>query len=100
MMTLPAAAIPNFYETTVPAWVRCDSVQAVGGTEIACSVPRFTGGIGVIITANKFVRPDQKKVWGLVIGSVNDNGRLVDFPSGDRLMVDSGIVEPVNGSTV
>jgi hypothetical protein len=81
------------------AWVRCENVRTVG-KEVICSVARILGGTILIITSDKFADPSKNKVQGVVVASIADDGRLVDFPSGDRVAVPGDRIELINGSSV
>lgn len=97
-MTL--ASIPDFYEVPQRAWIKCQKAEALGSMEVACSVPRVTGDSYLIVTSNKFFDDDLTKILAVIIAKVPD-GRLVDFPSGDRLAVPSSVVEAeANGNPV
>lgn len=90
---------PRFRESPTAAWVQCEETKEVGELEVACLVERLGSGPGLIIAPKRFVDADKKEVWALWIGDV-PSGRLMDFPSGDRLAVPKGKVRVQNGSSV
>jgi hypothetical protein len=96
----PVANMPEFFASPEPAWVLYEDTKDIGSAQVACSVRRFSGGTGIVITTSDYLDKESKRVWGIVIGAVPKGGRLVDFPSGERLAVPEGIVQPVNGSSI
>lgn len=85
-------ATPVFFETPEAVWVKCASHQILPTNEVACAVTRVDGRERVIMILSRFFDAKQERVEGIVIANVED-GRLVDFPSGDRIAVPSDVVE-------
>lgn len=90
--------IPDFFITPQHAWIMCESHKVLSPQEVACEVMRTYGDTNVIITTRKFFDETHRRVAGLAVAAVK-GGKLVDFPSGDRLAVPTSKVY-TNGSTV
>ena len=90
---------PSFLEVPEAARVVCESHQALANGEVACAVRRIGGGELVVITLIRFFDEGSRSLRGTVIAYMGD-GRLVDFPSGDRIAVPSDMVININGSAI
>lgn len=100
---MPKLEVPTFLESPEPVWVRCESFKSLPSEEIACEIQRVSGENGLVITTANFFENNGSgaRVWGLHIASVsNGNGKLVDFPSGERIAVPADKVDVPHGSPV
>ena len=96
---MPQVDIPNFLEPTT-VWVRCESYRSLPSNEIACEIQRIYGGTGLVITVPRYFEDNGSgaRVWALQIGTIqNGQGKLVDFPSGERIAVPADKVEAPQG---
>ena len=93
-----AVVTPTFLEAPENVRVKCESVKDLGGDEIACYVVGVNKK-AVVIVSNRFFDSRNQQVLGLWIGEA-EQGKLIDFPSGDRLLVDAGLIEAVNGNPI
>lgn len=84
--------MPTFLDTPENVRVRCESSRDLGGDEVACYVVGLNKK-AVVIVSSRFFDSANQRVHGLWIGDVEGEGRLVDFPSGDRLLVAPGLIE-------
>lgn len=100
---MPKLEMPTFLESPAQVWVRCESFKSLPTEEIACEIQRVKGENGLVITSAKFFENNGSgaRVWGLHIAVVLDgSGKLVDFPSGERIAVPADKVDVPNGSSV
>ena len=74
------------YEKQTDVWVTCASVKAVSSMEAACTVEGI-GQTRVIIAPTSFFNIQEQLVRGVLVGTDGNGDRLVDLPSGARILI-------------
>ncbi len=100
---MPNIEMPSFLDAPTGVWVKCESFTALPANEVICEVQRVYGGTGLVITGSEFFEENGSgpRVRGAWVGVVMDGkGRLVDFPSGERIAVPADKVDAPHGSAV
>jgi hypothetical protein len=100
---MPKIEMPNFLDAPTKVWVKCESFTALPANEVICEVQRVYGGTGLVITGSKFFEDNGSgpRVRGALVGVVmGGEGKLVDFPSGERIAVPADKVDALHGSAV
>ena len=100
---MPKLEMPIFLDNPTQVWVRCESFKALPTEEIACEIQRVYGDTGLVITPAKFCENNGAgaRVWALHLGlGMEGSGKLVDFPSGERIAVPAEKVDVPHGSAV
>lgn len=82
--------VPEFLENPKMAWVQCVDHRVLPNDEVVCQIPRVGDRIALVISPARFFK--KGRLQGELIAFIND-GRLVTFPSGDRVTVPSASVE-------
>ncbi|MFN0096141.1 MAG: hypothetical protein ACKVVT_15375 [Dehalococcoidia bacterium] len=93
---MPAIEVPVFLDAPSPVYVRCEASNEMDFAEVACSIRRPDGQERVIIVPGEYFDRGKNALRGFLVADVND-GKLVDFPSGDRVMVPLGSILSANG---
>lgn len=91
--------VPRFLGEPKSVWVACESSKTLATQEIACSVVGMSDTRVIIALADHF-DAQSSRLRGFIVGTVGEEGRLVDFPSGDRLLVSTQQIEAANGGPV
>ncbi len=84
---MPETETPNFFEQREDVWVTCASYENVSSMEIACLVEGVSQEKIVIAPVDLF-DIETKAIRGVVVGSDGNGDRLVDLPSGTRILVE------------
>ncbi len=89
--------VPRFLESPVMIWVKCDDARELSHMETACLVTEVGGEQQLVIVAPTYYDSAQMVVRGVQVGtSCSDSSAwLVDFPSGQRLMIPQETVKNV-----
>ena len=93
--------IPRFLPMPEGAWVKCEEARSLPGGEAACVV-RGVEGTRIVIAPSRHFRLPEQLVRALKVGTADDNQAnwLVDFPSGDRLLVSEDLIQAQHGDPV
>ena len=84
---MPATETPTFLEKREDVWVTCASYENVSSMEIACTVEGVSQEKVVIAPVDLF-DIETTAIRGVVVGSDGNGDRLVDLPSGARILVE------------
>lgn len=81
--------IPKFLASPIEIWVKCDEVRALSDMETACLIPSAGGEQRLVIVEPDHCRAEERLVRAAKIGfsRSDESNWLVDFPSGQRIMV-------------
>ena len=92
---MPEITIPRFLPRPERTWVRCEEASSLPGGEAACVV-RGVEGTRIIIASSRHFRVPEQLVQAVKVGIADDNDAnwLVDFPSGERLLVSQDLIQP------
>lgn len=74
------------YEQRTAVWVTCASVKTVSSMEAACTVEGI-GRTRVVIAPTNFFNMQKQLVRGVLVGTDGNGDRLVDLPSGARILI-------------
>ena len=88
-------ATPRFLPTAERTWVRYEEAADLPGRESACVV-NGTLGPRLVIAPSRHFNMNEQLVSAVKVGVAEDDETmwLVDFPSGDRLLVPQGLTQP------
>ena len=84
---MPETETPTFLEKREDVWVKCASYENVSSMEIACTVEGVSQEKVVIAPVDLF-DIETTAIRGVVVGSDGNGDRLVDLPSGARILVE------------
>lgn len=86
---MPDINAPRFLEAPVSVWVRCEDARELSELEMACLVSAVGGVERLVIVEPAYYNGTEQLVKGVKIGTSSSDQTewLVDFPSGQRLMV-------------
>lgn len=90
--------VPTFYDSARETWIKCDEHRSISNdAEVACMIPKASGGTELVIAAARHFDNNRSALRGILVGLFGD-GELVDFPSGERLLVPKNAI--LNGNPV
>ena len=81
--------MPRFFAHAEPTWVRCEEARDLPGGESACIVRGVEETTRLVIAPSRYFKVSELLVRAVKVGTTYDDDTklLVDFPSGDRLLV-------------
>ena len=93
--------IPRFLATPELTWVKCEEVRSLSDREAACLV-RGVDRARIVIGSPEYFDIGNRLVQAVKVGMGGDNEAdwLVDFPSGERLLVSEELLRDQNGHPV
>ena len=88
-------SIPRFLDTPENTWVKCDETRSLPGGEAACLINGVERTRIVIVPSVHFDLVNEC-VRAVKVGTAWDDDAqwLVDFPSGERLLVSEELIKP------
>ena len=98
---MPEVSVPRFLARPEHTWVRCEEARSLPGGESACVV-RGVEGTRIVIAPSRFFRVPERLVRAVKVGTTygDDVEWLVDFPSGERLLVSEDLIQAQHGDPV
>ena len=87
--------IPRFLEVPEIIWVKCEETRELSDFETACLVYAVGDELRLVIVEPSYCEMTKNLVRGVKVGTANSDmsNWLVDFPSGQRLLVPEERVE-------
>ena len=93
--------VPRFLETPEKTWVKCEDARNLPGGESACLV-NGVDGTRIIIAPSGYFDLAQLLVQAIKVGTAefDEETCLVDFPSGQRLLISEELVQTRHGDSI
>ena len=98
---MSGVVIPRFLEAPELTWVKCEEVRRLSDREAACLVQGVDRARIVIGSSEYFdIRNGLVQAVKVGMGGDDEADWLVDFPSGERLLVSEELLRDQNGHPV
>lgn len=88
---MAATPSPTFYDEPEDVWVTCASLQNVSSMEAACTVEGVVR-TRLVIAPKSFFNMQKQLVRGVLVGTDGNGDRLVDLPSGSRILIEDSLL--------
>ena len=85
----------------VRAWVRCEEAMELGSYE-AAGLVKGVEQDRIVIAAREYFDLTNGLVLAVKLGAASDDdeGCLIDLPSGERMLISEDLIEATNGDPV